>query len=505
MTPEQLTQLIEEFLAESPRAVVVEEGQVLFDLCDSHYSVNADHGRCVLHLWSEQGNAVRRVVKAERKDGALRLSALRFGKARPHRLELVADRDRRTPTARKLARTEYQRLLQRLLLRQVPGWTVESISTAMDLERSFSPVYTRALLRKGQSLLAVLGANSNETQSAIDGALTFGLLWLDHCRTHHSRGRAVEGLTLVLPRRSSAVVRARMAWLDRGRANFQVLELDEKEESFQAFDPADSGNIVTRLVRCPEEELARDRFAVAIADMRREAPECETVVLSASELSFRLHGLEFARARLRPASGGFARETEIVFGAWPQQSALLPETEGAFRALLARLMEQRRPRGDKRRPLWRMHPERWMESLVKCAVASLDEHLDGAQVYSQVPAFAASDRAMIDVLTATRAGRLAVIELKADEDIHLPVQGLDYWARVWWHHQRGEFPRFGYFAGRDLKKEPPLLYLVAPALRVHPATDTLLGYFSPQVQWTLLGVDERWREGVRVVFRKSRA
>ena len=29
---------------------------------------------------------------------------------------------------------------------------------------------------------------------------------------------------------------------------------------------------------------------------------------------------------------------------------------------------------------------------------------------------------MIDVLTVTREGRLAVLELKANEDIHLPLQ-----------------------------------------------------------------------------------
>ncbi len=55
---------------------------------------------------------------------------------------------------------------------------------------------------------------------------------------------------------------------------------------------------------------------------------------------------------------------------------------------------------------------------------------------------------MIDVLTVNRDGRLAVLELKADEDIHLPLQGIDYWARVAWHHARGEFQKFGYFAGR---------------------------------------------------------
>jgi hypothetical protein len=35
----------------------------------------------------------------------------------------------------------------------------------------------------------------------------------------------------------------------------------------------------------------------------------------------------------------------------------------------------------------------------------------------------------IDVPT-TRSGGLAVLELKADDDIHLPLQGLDYRARA---------------------------------------------------------------------------
>src|SRR5262249_14907579 len=121
------------------------------------------------------------------------------------------------------------------------------------------------------------------------------------------------------------------------------------------------------------------------------------------------------------------------------------------------------------------------------------------------PAFSASDRAMIDVLTATRNGRLTVLELKAEEDIHLPLQGVDYWARVNWHHTRGEFLRFGYFAGLQPQAQPPLLLLVAPALHVHPAPDTLLRYLSPEIECTLVGLDEHWREGLRVVFRKSRA
>jgi len=43
---------------------------------------------------------------------------------------------------------------------------------------------------------------------------------------------------------------------------------------------------------------------------------------------------------------------------------------------------------------------------------------------------------------------------------------------------------------------------VAPALRVHPATEVVLRYLSPRVQWELVALGERWREQVKVVWRK---
>ena len=90
----------------------------------------------------------------------------------------------------------------------------------------------------------------------------------------------------------------------------------------------------------------------------------------------------------------------------------------------------------------------------------IDAHLDAAHVYTQVPAFAAGDRGMLDLLGVTDDGRLAVIELKADEDLHLALQGLDYWVRVRWHHLQnpdqvsglGEFQRHGYFGGVRLRR-----------------------------------------------------
>ena len=107
-------------------------------------------------------------------------------------------------------------------------------------------------------------------------------------------------------------------------------------------------------------------------------------------------------------------------------------------------------------------PEPWLESLITRDVYAIDERLDSRFVYSQVPAFASSDRGMIDVLTCTLDGRLAILELKADEDIHLPLQGLDYWARVRRHQLHEGFAGHGYFAGRELSDSLPLLYPSLP-------------------------------------------
>jgi len=123
-------------------------------------------------------------------------------------------------------------------------------------------------------------------------------------------------------------------------------------------------------------------------------------------------------------------------------------------------------------------------------------------VYSQVPAFAAGDRGMMDLLTVTRTGRLAVLELKADDNLHLPLQALDYWSRVRQLQKENAFQKHGYFPGVQLSNEPPLLYLVAPALRIHPSTDVILRHFSPEVRWELIGLNEDWRKRRKVILRK---
>jgi hypothetical protein len=200
--------------------------------------------------------------------------------------------------------------------------------------------------------------------------------------------------------------------------------------------------------------------------------------------------------------GTFNCVEEVVFGVGAEERTLDAANTAAFAELAGRLRDIRHPYGPRQHALWRLRPERWLESLIAGDVSVIEERFEAAFHYAQVPAVSGADRAMIDILTCTYDGRLAVVELKADEDIHLPLQGLDYWSRVKWHQSRREFASFGYFEGRELSPQTPLLFMVAPALHVHPATDTVLRYFSPEIGWEFVGIDERWREGVKVVFRK---
>lgn len=502
VTPDQLSQTIEGFLCGSREAVITENGELVFDLSQSRYSISGEHHKCLLHVWSAERNVVRRVLDMEIKKDVLRFQVQRLGQTKPGKLEICRQRDARTPTAKRIVRVAYRNKLERLLERRFPGFKVTELLTTPDLEHSFGPVYARGLLQQGQTAFAVLGVNAEETAASVQAALTFGILWLDLCRQNQANKLVVQGLKLFVPPGTSAILRERMGRLNDAAAKWQLFEFDEREDAVTELDITDNGNVSTRLVHWTDPAVTYTRFASQIAEVRQLMPEVEVGVLSPVEVAFRHRGLEFARARLALHIDSFRASGEIVFGMSPAERVLDERNYPAFVQLVRSIGEARHAEGPKDNLLWRIHPERWLESLVVRDVTSLDEQLDCAFNYSQVPAFSSSARAMMDVLAATRQGRLAVIELKADEDIHLPMQGLDYWSRVAWHHARGEFQSYGYFAGRELTSELPLLMLVAPALRIHPATDTLLRYLSPAIDWVLTGIGEHWRKEIKVIFRK---
>jgi hypothetical protein len=513
----RLVQSIEDYLAKHPEAVLLEEGRVAFDMRTARYAVSESHGRCLLQLWSEERNLMRTVVDVQERAHCLRVLTRRMGQTKPQTLELVPNSDRRTPTARDAARRNYVRLLERVLTRSFIGSKVDGMRSAMDLEHSFGPAYARGRLLKGTAAEAVIGVSEAESGTMIDGILTLGILWLDYCRQHGDVRRHFGGLKVVVPVGAWRTTAERMAWLNHAAAEFELYTLDERSEELAPVDFRDTGNLESRLVHAFNAEAALERCREGIDRLLALVPETardrvEVRPRSAAEVGLLLHGLEFARVRHGFAVNSFARENEVTFGAGANETPLTAENEALCCDLFRRLFLSRHANGMHADPLFRMQPERWLETQLRSGISEIMPRLRGEMMHSQVPALSSGDRGMLDLLTLDRDGRLTVIELKAEEDLHLPLQALDYWIRVRALNEDrapgnggkllSAFERQGYFCGAEVSPLAPRLLLAAPALRIHPANEPVLRYFSPQVEWELIGLTEHWRRELKVIFRK---
>jgi hypothetical protein len=305
-----------------------------------------------------------------------------------------------------------------------------------------------------------------------------------------------------------------MAWLNRELAQWELYEVGVGNDDLESIDARDQGNLKMRLVHAFNPETALERAQDGVAHVLRLLPpgmrsRVTVTARSANEVGISLYGLEFARVRQGFVADSFARQANVTFGAGASETPLLDETEAGFAELMRRLFENRYPEGSARNPLFRLQPESWLQSILEGDLSRIDDCLGGdVATYRQVPAFAAADRAMLDLLTVTRSGRLAILELKADEDLHFPLQGLDYWIRVHWLQQQrtangaGELEQNGYFPGTPLLLQSPLMYYIVPALRVHPSMETVLQHLSPAIPWTLVALNEAWRSEPKVIFRK---
>jgi hypothetical protein len=279
------------------------------------------------------------------------------------------------------------------------------------------------------------------------------------------------------------------------RVVIQIYELDPQRETLEQVDPCASGNVSSCLVPRRESQALLDRAAFALSPIIELSPEAirAHALPHTQEVLLRFRGLVFARWH----------EGKVYFGSDSVWEELRLENEFALKQLIANLQTFRNPLADNvRHPLHRAQAERWMQTLVAQDVSRIDVALDPAHVYEQVFAQAAGQHGILDLLCVTRTGRLAILELKATENVDLPLQAVDYWSRIRWHQAQGDFARYSYFPGIHLQPAPPLLYLIAPALRFHPTTETLMRYFSPEIEIIRVGLAESWRRGLRVMFRQ---
>jgi len=286
----------------------------------------------------------------------------------------------------------------------------------------------------------------------------------------------------------------RLAALDPQLA-VQLYKHDPGLNILEKIDPRRAGNLDTWLVPHRESEALLNLARPALNAILALAPQAVTLHPAAQsrEVGLCFRGLSFARWD----------DGCVFFGINEAREELTPASRPALKRLLHDLEVHRHPlASDTRHLLYRAQPERWLESIVREDVTRIDAMLDRRFVYAQVFANAGGEHGILDLLTVTRSCRLAIIELKTSEHIHLPLQAANYWLRVRRQLQSGAIARFGYFQGATLQQASPIVYLVTPALRFHPTTDDLLNYLSPEVEIVRVGLAEGWRPGLRVVMRQ---
>jgi len=489
---------IETFIRSLAHPVVVEDEAELFDLTSAGWRVSIQFDKLLFEAWNTSRTVARRVEEAAYRDG----EKLGVFARKPHARETSVLEFRELHSERRegkgAGRSAYRQAFVAMLQQEFQGWRLESVSNRSDREHSFSTWYTRGLARQGRTGCAVIGLGPEEAPAAADAALAFGLIWLDWLRSRSAK-TVVPRLQVYLPREAVELNAQRAAAINHRAVQLELFEWNGGTERPERVNLEAAGNVMTRLTphRSSEALIGRHRELLR----RRLGDAVDRLAMTADTsgkfVSVRVAGLEVARIEgdLSP---------RIYFGLEGSVRRLDESRREEFGEFISRVLDRRNAASEETSdPFYRLQSERWLESLLVNDITRIDPGLSAEFVYPQVPAFSQSDRGVIDILAATRDGRLAVIELKLEEQITLPFQALDYWLRVEQLRRQRKFQDSGYFAGVALADAPPLLYLVVPAFRFHSTTTRLLRYLDPAITVMQIGINDPWRHGIKVLFRRE--
>ncbi|HEX2777654.1 MAG TPA: hypothetical protein VHN10_13525, partial [Candidatus Acidoferrales bacterium] len=149
-------------MAASGSVEVREDGEWLAELAALHCELRREGKSALVHLWSDQRNLTRRILRVkERDENRILLEVQRFGNAKPGRLEFLrADSPR---SAGRITREQFRSRLRRILSESFPDATIESLTAAPDLEHSFSGLYVRGRMHEGSRGWAFLAVSPNES------------------------------------------------------------------------------------------------------------------------------------------------------------------------------------------------------------------------------------------------------------------------------------------------------------------------------------------------------
>ena len=497
---EEARRRLAELLEARGEWVVREGGAAAAQPC-GEWELRAASGGLWFSYWGAGAARAWRVSRWEERGGKLWLEASRRMGAEHARLELVpratfAEGAAAVAAAR---RTTCARLAA-LVSAESAGSRVERARLSRGARRGAEGRYARVLLRAGRRLWAATGPvvplGADETEAFLASAL----LWFARLGARSGAGEA-RALWLVAGAKLARAVAERVALLGEGwRACVAVYEVDEDLTRLTRVESPGLCELLMRagprLKRRPPTEVTSELAARAV----ELSPAAIDVVRARGGETLRFRGLPFARARR------VAGRELLWFGVGREgkRRPLAESNRAELLKLVNELEEHRRADApDRAHALYRAAPEAWLEWLLRRDVTRLDPGLRLAPLHAQLRASHAAGGVArpLDLLALRRDGRLAVVEIKASEDAAHALQGADYWRRIYAHHRAGHITRAGLFSDAEISDAPPLVYLVAPLLRVHRSFEMVARAVRPDIEIYRFDLNEDWRAGVRVARR----
>lgn len=457
------------------------------------------HGRLILTCWTEQGSRSWKIFAWEANGENLVLQASRrMGAERP----LIGLVPRASASAIALtvraARQKRCDQLAQLACSIQPGLKVERAALSRGARSGQPGRYARVVLRRRHLRIAATGSVAASRPSDADAFLSAALVWFTHI-SERTRAPFIQQLWLVIESCLVQTVVQRITLLRKSlRDAIVVLEDTDQLSELKVVELPTRADIWKRRTR-QFPPVPDSPFLKTTKQIVALAPDAIDVVNARHGQTLRYLGLPFARVRQVVGT------ERIWFGVEGSSRRVLDEGGGReWSTLLSDLAQYRSPdASDHYHALYRNAGEAWLESLLRRDITRLDPGLIIAPLHAQFrTSRGVGGVRPIDMLALRHDGRLAVIELKITEAREHVIQGADYWQRVEAHRRRGHISRAKLFGDRKIKDEPPLIYLVAPTLRVHASFTTLARSIAPDIEIYRFDINEDWRAGVHVMRRQ---
>lgn len=395
-------------------------------------------------------------------------------------------------------RRYYDQLLHQLLRRQLPAaCRPEVASSGRDPRGRFSGCFARLAIRRLSGWSAGMAIYPGQGPEAASAFLAAALAWFYHCRNRHRQ--CDRSLFLFFHSDLHLHLAGRLLLLDSRQVLIQAFRYDFDSGELQDLGRPErftGGPMPVRFDFRPARPLHANPLAGELVRQFESELQLENTP----------HAYDLVTCRGLPLLQIHGPAPEDLRTGWSRpRQAWCDWKPGRLEEWLEEVIRIRQdPSPRPRHPAYRLYPERWMEGLLLENLTTVLPGLKQEQTCRQVPACRGGGRSIMDVLSLTADGRLCVMEIKAQEDIALLFQALDYWDRVREGLFTGAFLEAGYFRDSSLAAAEPLLFLITPLFRYHRSLQLQASFLRPGLSVHHLEVPLRWRRDWRIVRRTFR-